>query len=342
MCQDILTTQYMARVEAENGTEPWPFFGTLPHCTNPSSGPALLPDSLPEHLIGAWTDGSSLGLSTTGYVRALYVPANFRVDIRPNFSQNAVSVQGPKLIDADGGESLLVTDYVGFGPRTLDKIPIHSLEFKISRTCLDPTRSGSGCDWKWDNLTAACAGHGALTVLGVPFNNLTPHRPGCDGLMEEYCRTPAAQDDVLCSCFQEADVLAKKYPGFSFPTLCGGQTCGSVGYPTEKMVQRGCTVTLCESILKQNGTNLYNQGHSTIYCAGTLYQTDTGTAVPPDTRENTAASSAQNDPNATRDTGVPYFYWIILALSVLLSVGLSYLVYTRTYSHVYRSSVRGR
>ena len=152
---------------------------------------------------------------------------------------------------------------------------------------------------EWSSVTQPNSEIYDMCTLNIPYflgpfrvSRWVPQSGACDDFMNSYCSSSINASTDICSCITGQAELIAKY-GQNLPVSCfdpncanvGGPCCPENGYRTDDILKQGCSLTICESIIKENGQNITNAGDVTIYCGGKEWNVndanfDTNTPIP--------------------------------------------------------------
>lgn len=298
-CREFVTSTYLSKWNSTN-TEILPLLSNIQDC----SGPLLTAQQMGQITNKAVTWPNILNLGT---IVAMYVPANWQVTFRSGGDTNVI--RGPFLGSVDENNPTV-------GGVDIFGLFSGGVTAEFQRVAITPAE-GIGTSWE-ENRLRICTGQNDFNLEGVIIPRYQPHQPVCDTIVTQYCGSVMNQDPQ-CNCIQENQELEKRYPTINLPVTCFGQKCGEEGYRTQEFASEKCSVTVCQSIIQQSGTDIFDSGTTTIYCGGTLFNENDVTPTP----QPTATPSVQPVP---QDDSIPYYIWILFSVVVVAAGVLIYII----------------
>jgi len=157
-----------------------------------------------------------------------------------------------------------------------------------------------------------------LFGLNNPMPNYQQGSDYCDSVMQAYCDKAENAGLDVCSCIRENQAFLDENLQVSVPTTCYGKLCGTTGYRTKHMANENCALSLCAISSDLNGTKIVNNTQTTVFCGGQFSHNKL---------EQISLLVTPTPINPITD--IPFYVWILLTISIIVSAVLLYLIYIK-------------
>lgn len=137
----------------------------------------------------------------------------------------------------------------------------------------------------WDLMRFRyCTGRDTFMIGDQTIQRYKPGSQACDDFMEIYCSDSVALSNGAvrssCACVLEKQRLASQFNGIEIPVDCFSSSCSDADEFVYKLASQRitCNATICEQIVKTQGSNLTVQGYQHLTCGETRYQLDSSSS----------------------------------------------------------------
>lgn len=172
--------------------------------------------------------------------------------------------------------------------------------------------------WK-ETQARACIDLDVIGFNGIDIFRYQKGSPTCDRIMEQFCIDSAflanPQYQKACSCIQHQKRLLEKYGNLDIPVACFASQCANEDpavYRTRRM-RTGCSVQLCQQIIRIHGDQIKAQGNQTIECNGSSQQ-----VVPTIDKKNSVQEDEQEPSKPITLKFGSLFYTSLISLGVII------------------------